>query len=52
MSRPLTHAEVVGLFDARRKTWLDEIADAHLALKAEDMEIPNRGRTPVILGLA
>ncbi|MBW2290961.1 MAG: nuclear transport factor 2 family protein [Deltaproteobacteria bacterium] len=44
MSHRLTHAEAVSLFDARRKAWLEENAEAYLALWAEDMEIEIPGR--------
>ena len=47
MSSRLTHAEAVGLFDARRRARLDEDTDAHLVLWADDMQIELPGREPV-----
>lgn len=44
MSHHLTHAEAVSLFDPRREAWLEENAEAYLALWAEDMEIEIPGR--------
>ena len=40
----LTKAEAVSLFEARRKAWLEENAQAYMALWAEDMEIELHGR--------